>query len=162
MTPQRLQTLVIRPALGLLPEPMHTPRAEAMLLCIALQESRCTHRRQINGPARGLYQFELGGGVTGVLTHHASREHIRDALAALAYPPDQWDPAHCYEAIEHNDLLATVFARLLLWTHPAPLCGPEDSEGAWTQYLATWRPGRPHRATWGDFYAEAWRIVGQP
>lgn len=54
---------ILDPALKLLPS-MDSVRARMMLLAIGLQESRFEHRRQLgNGPARGFWQFESGGGV---------------------------------------------------------------------------------------------------
>ena len=58
-----------------------------MLLAIGLQESRLTHRRQIGGPARGLWQFERGGGVAGVLRHAASRDHALSVCDARRVAP---------------------------------------------------------------------------
>ena len=147
--------VVIFPGLALLPRRMYSPEAIAMLLAIGLQESRFTHRRQIGGPARGFYQFERGGGVAGVLRHYQTREVINNILDRLQYARDT-DTS--YAAIEHNDALATVYARLLLWTLPGPLPGPDDAAKAWEQYLEAWRPGKPHRQTWGDFYRQAWAI----
>ena len=55
-------------AYSLLPAEMESAEATALLLSIGLQESQFTHRRQVGGPARGFYQFELSG-VQGVLRH---------------------------------------------------------------------------------------------
>lgn len=140
-------------ALSLLPARMDSPAARAMLTAIALQESRFTHRRQIQGPARGFWQFEPAG-VHGVLHHGASRPHLMPVLAALGYPPEV---TAIYAALEHNDVLAACVARLLLWTHPQPLPLPGEAQRAWDYYLELWRPGRPHRHTWDAFYIEAWR-----
>lgn len=140
-------------ALKLLPQNMDTPVAITMLLAIGLQESRMTHRRQIGGPARGLWQFESGGGVRGVLSHAASKPHISAVLRTMAYGETQ---EIAFAAIEHNDVLACVFARLLLWTHPKALPQAGDPQYAWEYYLSTWRPGKPHRATWDAFYEQAW------
>jgi hypothetical protein len=140
-------------ALALLPAVMDSPAARAMLTAIALQESRFTHRRQINGPARGWWQFEPAG-VRGVLHHGASRPHLAPVLAALGYPPEV---TTIYTALEHNDVLACCVARLLLWTHPRPLPLLSEPQYAWDYYLELWRPGRPHRHTWDAFYAEAWQ-----
>lgn len=148
--------IAIQPAMTLLPPAMNTPNARAAILAICLQESRLVHRRQMHGPARSFAQFELAGGVAGVLTHPATRPHIIPILKELSYPPAA---SACYDAIEHNDVLACVFARLLLWTVPGALPGPEHPEEAWRQYLAGWRPGTPHRQSWNAFYAEAWRTV---
>jgi len=137
-------------AFSLLPEKMDTPEARVMLLAIGLQESRFNHRAQIRGPAKSFWQFEKGGGVKGVLSHYASAPHAHDALLTLNYTLSS---AEAYEAIEHNDTLACVFARLLLWTLPSPL--PTTSEEGWAQYIDAWRPGKPKAETWPAFYAQA-------
>ena len=147
---------IIEPGLLHLPWRMDSTPARAMLIAMALQESRFTHRRQIRGPARGWWQFEQGGGVAGVLRHSATREHAWAALDRLQYPRDS---QAVYEAIEHNDGLATVFARLLLFTVPHALPGPNDVDEAWDQYIWAWRPGKPHRHTWDDFYRQAWEAL---
>lgn len=144
-------------ALGLLPARMNTPEARAMLIAIALQESRFEHRIQVpNGPARGFWQFERGGGVHGVLTHRVTEPLIVRPLHILNY---EHDATVCYMALAHNDVLACVFARLLLWTLPYPLPGPYEPERAYTQYVEAWRPGKPHPDTWAEFYVEGWRRV---
>lgn len=151
MTPDCLNRSITS-ALRLLPANMDSPAARTILLAIAYQESALQHRRQVGGPARGYWQFELGGGVRGVLRHPASKHHIKIVLAALDYDPES-SPAVCYAIIEHNDVLATAFARLLLWTDSAPL--PTDAVGAWGLYLRTWRPGRPHPDRWEVNYQKA-------
>lgn len=156
MTPALLLRTAIAPALALMPPAMGAPAARAMLLAIALQESRCCHRRQIGGPARSFWQFEVGG-LRGVLAHRASKPHIADALAQLAYPVTD-DATVPYVAIEHNDVLAAICARLLLWTDPQPLPFRDDAQGGWELYLRCWRPGKPHRATWDAFYQQAWDL----
>ena len=141
---------ILPAALSLLPEKMDTPEARTMLLAIGLQESRFEHRVQIRGPARGFWQFERGGGVNGVLLHQASRDHARIVCEKLLYDPA---PDVVYDAIADNDVLACCFARLLLWTLPASL--PTTAEEGWRQYLAGWRPGKPHPETWPGLYARA-------
>jgi hypothetical protein len=70
---------------------------------------------------------------------------------------DSADDRGIHLAIEHNDILAACFARLLLWTDPRLLPqGPERAVDGWAQYLATWRPGKPHAATWGGHFSTAW------
>ena len=141
---------VMPAAFSLLPEGMDSEDARVMLLAIGLQESRFDHRVQIGGPARGFWQFEKGGGIRGVLGHHATKYHAMSACRHLRYF-DADDEA--YNAIAHNDVLACVFARLLLWSLPQPL--PTSSDDGWDQYLAAWRPGKPHPETWAAFYAQA-------
>ena len=148
--------VVIYPGLALLPKQMNSPAAIAMLLTIGLQESRFIYRRQVGGPARGFYQFEKKGGVAGVLLHHRGASPlIRDVLDRLQY---DLDLDTSYAAIEHNDALATAFARLLLWTLPDTLPQKDEYERSWEQYIEAWRPGKPHRQTWNEFYRQAWGI----
>jgi hypothetical protein len=158
VTPESLLKLAITPAMQLLPERMDTPAARAMMIAMALQESRIRHRKQIGGPAVGYWQFEQGGGVRGVLNHPLSKPHIQTVLRALDYAPES-DSAACYAALPHNDILAAAFARLLLWTLPSALPGKGDAQGGWDTYISAWRPGKPHRATWDAFYLQAWNLV---
>lgn len=149
--------IVIPSAMRLLPAMMDTIPARAKLLAIGLQESRFEHRFQIGGPAHGFWQSEYGGGAwTGILNHDATRELSRSILKLMAYgEPDIGD----YKGIAHNDVLACAFARLLLWTHPKRLPQRGEHEYAWDYYMDTWRPGKPHRATWDAFYNLAWSIA---
>lgn len=142
----------ISPALALLPERMDTPQARVMLLAIGLQESRFVHRRQIGGPARGFWQFEQGGGVRGVLAHTSTRDH---AIAVCDEREVAATARDVYNMLEHDDVLAAAFARLLLWTDPARLPRIGDADAALALYLRTWRPGKPHPASWLGLYAQA-------
>lgn len=135
-----------------LPSKFDVTSANVLLLAIGLQESRFEHRQQVGGPAHGFWQFERGGGVTGVLTHP---ETARFALAACYIrkcPPNRED---VYRRIVDDDLLACSFARLLLWSDPESLPAPGDVQGGWDYYIRTWRPGKPHRKTWDGLYAQA-------
>lgn len=147
---------ILPAAYALLPHAMASPEASLLLLAIAVQESGCRCRRQWSGPAHGIYQFEAGGGVAGVIVHHASAPIIAHVLAALLYPV-RVDAA--YTAIEHNDVLATCFARCLLWTDPAPLPAVGNVDDAWGTYVRNWRPGNPHWNTWAASYAKARALV---
>lgn len=152
---------IIPAALQLLPPAMDSPPALAMLLAIGLQESRFVHRRQQQqGPARGFWQFETAG-VRAVLQHQESAAHARAVLDALQYSAAA--PAWVVQsALEHNDILAAAFARLLLWTLPQALPGPQDRAAAWGQYLDAWRPGKPQLASWAGCYRQAWDLVDAP
>lgn len=142
-------------AMALLPG-MDSIAAKAEILAIGLQESSFEHRVQVGGPAHGYWQFEQGGGVTGVLRHPVSRSHavsvcFTRGVAAL--------PRDVYTAIINDDVLACCFARLLLYTLPDKLPAQNQREEGWQQYLSAWRPGMPHRSTWDNFYDRAWRKV---
>jgi hypothetical protein len=147
----------IVPALDLLPAKMDTPAARILLLAIGLQESRFQHRRQIGGSARGFWQFERGGGVRGVLTHPASRDHAYRICYARGVAPVA---ATVHAALEFDDEMAAVFARLLMWTDAWRLPGAGDVQGGWDFYIRTWRPGKPHPGTWPALYAQADAVVG--
>jgi len=149
--------ILIAPALTLLPAVMNTAPAVHMVLAIGYQESGFTRRRQMgNGPARSFWQFEVNG-VKSVLQHPASQQHVQKALALMDYCVS--DVGTIMRAIEHNDILAFIFARLLLWTLPQPLPGRDDIDGAWAQYIAAWRPGKPRRGDWFHSFTQARRIV---
>ncbi len=143
-------------AFALLPPTLDSTEARAMLIAIGLQESRFAHRRQINGRARSFWQFELAGGVAGVLTHPVAKPLIESVLSTLCYVPAA---SACYEAIEHNDVLAACFARLLLYVTPGKLPPRSNPERGWAIYVNGWRPGKPHEATWNNCFAQAWACV---
>jgi len=156
-TERYLASAVIPVAMKLLPLQMDTPQARAMLLAIAHQESGCKYRRQVGGPGRGWFQFEATG-VKGVLLHPQAKPHIADAMATLGYPVVT-EPMAPYMALEHNDILATVFARLLLWTDPVALPAQDAPAAGWTIYLRCWRPGKPHEEKWAANFARGWELA---
>lgn len=149
----------INPALGMLPVKMDTDAARVMLLAIGLQESRLQYRYQkttdpyTKGPARGLWQFERGGGVVGVMSHRNTSKLAEDVCKVRGVP---FDSPLVHARLEFDDILAAVFARLLLWCDPKPLPGVDASvDSAWDCYLRCWRPGKPRRETWDEFHAQA-------
>lgn len=146
---------IIPAAYSLLPEQMRSDKATAMILTICLQESGAKARRQVRGPARSLWMFEVAG-VHGVLTHRASKGPISAVVASLHY---SLVATGLQKAAEHNDILACALARCLLWTDPESLPGRDGVEAAWAIYLRTWQPGRPHRRAWTANFAAAWQAV---
>lgn len=150
-------------AMSLLPDRMDSKEARVMLLAIGLQESRLIHRRQLvgspprpTGPATGLWQFERGGGVVGVLQHSATRAHARTLCDERSVEPLSQS---VWQALQHDDVLAAGLARLLLWSDPRSLPEIGDKQGAWDLYIRTWRPGKPHRSTWDALYDQALDIL---
>lgn len=152
-------------ALAWLPPAMTSPEARVMLVAISLQEDPEQLRaqrvivagRSRKGPARGLWQFERGGGVKGVLTHPASRFWARRICADIGLDPA---PGAVWQALQYDDALAAIFARLLLFTDPRPLPAVDDERGAWAYYLRNWRPGKPHPKKWAANHARAREAVG--
>jgi hypothetical protein len=141
----------------------NTVPARVMLYAIGLQESKLTHRYQIiagggKGPARGLWQFEKNGGVKGVLNYKTTAEIARRFAAERAA---SIDPLLVWEALEHDDILACIFARLLLWTEskPLPLARLDEQPFAWNCYNRNWRPGKPHPKTWPGNWLSAIKAI---
>jgi hypothetical protein len=158
MSPAVALRLFVDPTLALLGEMGLPPSLEArrMLLAIAGQESGYLWRRQQGtGPARGLWQFERGGGVTGVLTHKASRPYALLLCQVLLVPAQ---PGPAWDALEYNDVLACGFARLLLLTDPHPL--PTERDAGWDYYERNWRPGKPRPQMWRENWSAASAAVG--
>lgn len=158
MTPAEFRAEILRPwllALAPVIEIPHSVEAENLLLAIAIQESALEHRYQVTtgngytGPARGWWQFEVAG-VRGVLDHERTSRRSASAckrLHVVAMPTPVW------RAIEGHDGLAVAFARLLLWSDPAPL--PRDEDAAWDCYKRNWRPGKPDRWRWAMSWSAA-------
>ena len=173
MSLKQVRAEAITPALKLLPINMTSPSAEIQLLATHLQEAPNREQCQLPakpgkcGPARGIFQFERGGGVAGVLRHEASHKHAINVCAALGVTPTV---DGVFNALpEKEDVLDAAFARLLYWTDPFALPVVGDVEGAWQYYLRTWRPGAYFRGTetarkalrtkWGQNYAAALKEV---
>lgn len=151
---------VLKDAFDLLPEKMLGSSAVQMLLAIQLQEDRELRRRQWpKGPARGAWQFEKGGGVRGVLNHDKTIDAAIRVCAARGVAATE---QQVWEALEHDDVLACCFARLLLWADPKSLPLLGDEEEAWECYLRTWRPGKPRPQEWPENYKEALTAVMNP
>ena len=157
MSPLRLLGLAIAPALVELSSRgiPDSPAARRFVLAIALQESGLAHRRQVvsgaeAGPAASFWQFEPAGGCKGVLTHSLTAQHMRELCAAFNIDPT---PQGLWEAMRYNDIIAAVAARLLIYTLPSKL--PTTAAEGWAQYIAAWRPGKPHPQTW----AAAWDLA---
>lgn len=148
-----IKDYVIPGAMSILPKDMNSPKAIAMLIAIAMQESKATHRRQINGPARGFWQFEQIA-IAEIKRNPRTTYHFQNVLSNLEYPAEL-DIYEVWKLLEHNDILACCMARLNLWKHPYPLPELGESEKAWKYYLDVWKPGRPHITTWADYYDRA-------
>lgn len=135
----------ITAAFNMLPVKMAGQKARVILLAIQLQEDPQQLRAQMNnGPARGLWQFEKGGGCKGVLNHPATKreaERVCELRHVTPTPEDVW------ATIRTDDVLAACFARLLMFSDPQPLPEIGEVRQAFDLYLRTWRPGAYTRGT---------------
>jgi len=167
MTPEFLLKTAIIPALSLVNPKLDTPAARALLICIALQETGLRARRQMleardhwwesrPGKGHGFWQFERDGATRGVMRHAAASAIVLPVIDALLYPRD---PYAVHEALIHNDVLACVLARALLYSTPDAMPGPGEHYRAWAIYIKAWRPGKPHPEPWENHYRTAWAAV---
>jgi len=153
MTLEEVTSDALVPAFAILPMPMDSPTARLMLLAIGLQESEFLVRRQYgNGPARGFWQCEKGGGVKGVVTNKVTAAHCRNLSLARNVP---FDVDHIYNALEFDDVLAAGVARLILFADPRPLPPMDDPVLTWACYLRNWRPGKPRPDEWPENHRKA-------
>lgn len=135
-------------------------RARVLMLAIAGQESNWTFRvQQGGGPAHGFWQFERGGGVAGVLLSKATKP---SAILACEEADIGTTSVAAYNALPHNDNLATAFARLLLWSDPASLPALGQEDDCWEYYLRNWRPGKPGPDRWPHNYQVSLAAVRAP
>lgn len=155
---RRFRDEVFPQAFAMLPPRMNSISAVAQMLATGLQESEFLVRVQHgNGPAHSYWQMERGGGVKGVLTHPATNAYALEVCRACAVDPT---PEAVWDRMATDDVLGAAFARLLLWTSPHPLPGPDDAEAAWRMYAdELWRPGKPHHDTWGQNFVDGWLIA---
>lgn len=157
MSPEFFYDFIVSPGLTHLEKVAGTVRsaeANVLVMAIAGQESRWRERLQIGGPARSFWQFEIGGGVAGVLAQAPSQmERLCDSLNIPKYQ------LTIFEAMAWNDTLACGMARLLLWSDPRPLPAVGQLEAAWEYYIKNWRPGLPHRETWDVVYSKSIQLV---
>ena len=152
MSPANFLSRVIEPGLALLPSYMVSDEARVLLMATAGQESGLSVRKQAGGPARGYWQFEPAG-VSGVSASNGA-SFLQGVCATLDV---RW--ADVSTAIEYNDPLACVVARLCLWADPAPLPAIGNKSGAWSYYMNAWRPGKPAPSRWDVAYATALSVV---
>lgn len=114
------------------------------------------------GPATSFWQMEKNGGVKGVMTHPSTRDIARELVskAGLAF---DYEAVWTEFAQTSGDELATAFARLLIYTHPARLgpATPAGQDEAWRYYLDVWRPGKPRPNEWPESWAFACRLANQ-
>lgn len=169
MSPDRFLEHVIDPALHYLQNNIQGPKvtddARRMLLAIALQESGPALNARYQsypsttpGPARGFWQFEQGGGVSGVLNHSASKAWAAKLCSELEVASHS---AAVWRSLEGHDILSTGFARLLLWTDPKALPMESQQQAAWDYYIRNWRPGKPHPDKWPANWSTACSSVSR-
>lgn len=125
--------------------------ARILLLAIGLQESEFKHRKQIGGPAHSFWQEEPNG-IRAVMHNEITKPYLQCVCAAMGI---EFNLDEIYHEVVHNDELACVVARLILYADPHKLPEVGDQDGAWACYLFNWRPGKPRPADWPNNYKAA-------
>ncbi|MDR3012719.1 MAG: M15 family metallopeptidase [Chitinispirillales bacterium] len=159
---------VIDPALAELAEGgvRVTDAARGMLYAAGLQESNLTARFQAmpassavrKGEGRGLWQMRVDD-VNRVLVGGSTRARAETAANGYA---GSVNPHAVWATLEYDDILAAIFARLMLWPDPAALPEPTgaNERGAWDYYVRCWRPAPPRQQDWTANWRAAVEAVG--
>lgn len=137
----------------LLPLKMDSVAARRQQAAIGYQETKYLTRVQYgNGPARGYWQFEEGGGVKGVMEFKPDGGKISDLARKVCHARGvPFVRRTVWEALAKDDVLAAAFCRLLMYTDSMPV--PVTQAQGWEMYLRTWRPGKPHPEEWPASWA---------
>lgn len=156
MTAAHFYQLILQPAaitLSSVHPELDSPEARCLMLAFAGQESEWTSRIQVpNGQARGFWQCEIGGVVSGVMRNGGMCAIL--AKIGAIYSINVRDPAGVWEAIAWHDPLAYTVARLALWMDPYMLPPIGDIDSSYETYLRVWRPGKPSRDRWNLIYPQ--------
>jgi hypothetical protein len=148
----------LRPALAAVADtlalPLHTPEAECLLYCIALQETGLRTRVQDGGgPGRSFFQLEAG---LDLVAEHPVGKHLFQQVVATRFGHITYVPPRLVRAALADpvtDRLACQLARLLLWLDHQPLPQVADERESWLTYLRVWRPGVQRRSDWATNYS---------
>lgn len=152
MSPKLFLQRAVDPGLALLPSYMTCDCSRVILMSIAGQETNWAARIQSGGgPAHGYWQFQIEG-VNEVIEKQGPLANA--VLKTLDIPITE-----AYAAVQYNDLVACVFARLLLWNDPAALPAWGDLAGSFGYYNRNWRPGKPDQTRWGPAYSSSMNAI---
>ena len=162
-------TNVINPALTELAQSgvSVTDAARAMLYAAGLQESNLSARFQATpassalrkGAGRGLWQMRIDD-VSRLLTTNSTKERseaISNKYVGSVHPHAVW------ATLEYNDVLAAIFARLMLWPDPAALPAPAavNERAALDYYIRCWRPNSPREKDWTVNWRATVEMIGK-
>jgi len=149
--PQELRSLI---KATLTPIGLYSPEAEELLMATAAQESHLgTYRRQIGGPALGIFQMEPNtfNDIWANYLHY--KQALSDKVRALA----TYGFVIASELM-NNDPFAIAMARLVYLRAPEPLPASTDIEGMWTLYKLRYNSPKG-AATHDEFVANYKRYV---
>lgn len=134
---------------SLLPSIPASESGVALLLAIAGQESNWSDVAQAgSGDALGPWQMQRNT-CADILTNRATDAKAIVVCATLKVTPNA---SAVFDALLANSRLASAFARLDLWSDPAPLPVVGDKQGAWDYYDRVWKPGVARPEAWSAVY----------
>lgn len=135
INPSHFRLQIIRPVLVAMG--MHSEAAENLLLGTALQESRLTFLKQINGPALGVYQIEPDTHDDVWQNYLAYRPDLASIVGGFKSSAWQYDDR---KDLIGNLFYATAIARIIYRRVPEPLPAHDDIEALgryWKQHYNT-------------------------
>lgn len=139
---------VIAPALAALATagiPVSKTAADLLMATAAVETQLGTYLRQVNGPARSVFQIEPA---TLTQTLGAATQEQLAAIQGLAATSI---PDGIFGEIDTNLVLSAVCARLIYWQSPMPL-PPDTIAGLWSMYKPVWNT-RAGATTLAEFIA---------
>jgi hypothetical protein len=110
---------------------LYSSAAEELLLATCAQESHMGYyRRQVGGPALGIFQMEPAS-FHDICVNYLQYHPILDSKINVLGPraPDE---------LVNNDALAIAMARVQYLRAPEPLPYPTDLKAIWTLYKLRW------------------------
>ncbi|GAB4491833.1 MAG: hypothetical protein Tsb0010_00360 [Parvularculaceae bacterium] len=134
--PREFLEQIIRPTLQELG--VHSTAAERLLLGTAVAESLLKYRRQIQGPALGLFQMEPDShdDIYENFLNYPGRAVLKQKIVGMLSSPN----ADKHEELVNNDRYACAMARMQYYRFPASLPSADDLDGLaryWKRYYNT-------------------------
>jgi hypothetical protein len=136
---------------------LYSPAAEELLMATCAQESLLGQfRRQVSGPAIGIYQMEPADFADIWTNFLAYRPTLRDQIAALA----STQPPRPIE-LQDNDRFSTAMTRVHYLRCPRGLPEPTDLTALWWFYRVNYN-SLQGKATQEQFVANYKKYVNGP
>ncbi len=127
---------------------LNSPEAVHWLVSVAAHESHMgKYRKQINGPALGIFQMEP----------HVIVDVQRNVLSLQKYAKLRWHIQSIAGSIQENDEKAILFARAQMLRFPEPFPFEEDRQGQAELWKKRWNT-EAGRGTIGKFLRDNERL----
>jgi hypothetical protein len=135
---------------------LYSPEAEELLMATCAQESLLgRYRRQVNGPAVGIFQMEPEDFNDIGVNFLQGRQDLMRRVMALGTPGARVSA----EELVDNDPLAIAMARIHYLRAPGALPAATDLQGIWNYYKLHYNT-LGGAATEAEFYTHYHTLVG--